>query len=353
MLKKNFKSLLLATVALVALFAVLFVVKGQKVSEACEPTSCEQKKVTDQDFCELGLGPKCQKCHTEEYNCHTEEYNCHWVHGRRVCDHRTVCDHREVCESKCSYCDDHNKDNWVYKLTGGNWKSGLCPTFTPTPTPTVEPTPTPTIEPTPTVEPTPTAEEPTPTVEPEPSEEPSPTPTLEPEETPSPTPEATGTPEPSENASDDAGIGGPAEVPTCEDATPGTPTITSATAVGSNSVKLVWTKVIGANSYAIFYGPTSGNYLYGVPSTGDTDNFTINGLASGFFTLRAINGCQPGDPSAEVSTGGIGGTQILGASTMAGTGTFQENLLNIISFIGFGLITLGVKKLASKYVIIT
>jgi len=317
MFKRAPKALPIIIAILAVFFVGFFAFKGPKVSEACENNSCEQKKVTDQDFCQLGLGSKCEKCHTEDYNCHTEEHNCHYSHGKKECEHKTVCDHKTVCESKCSYCDDHNKDNWVYNLSGENWQSGKCPVPTPTPTPTVEPTPTPT-------------------------EELNPTPTLEPEVTP--TPEVTATPEPSHDA---GGVSdGSVQTTTCNDSIPETPTITSATAVGSNSVKLVWTKVAGAGDYAIFYGLTSGNYIYGVTSTGDTDNYTINGLTSGFFKLMAKNGCQTSNPSAEIASGEAG--QVLGASTMAGTGTFLENLFNTISFLGFGLVIFGAKKLAAR-----
>jgi len=129
---------------------------------------------------------------------------------------------------------------------------------------------------------------------------PSPTPTLE------PTPEPTPTDEPSSP--------GP---PVCGASTPNAPFLVSATAIGGNQVELVWQKVDGATHYSIFYGPSSGNYLYGVPNTGDTDNFTIGGMSGGCYIVQAVNDCAPSEASNEICIGQVAG-QVLGLSTTSG-----------------------------------
>ncbi|MFC1649187.1 fibronectin type III domain-containing protein [Patescibacteria group bacterium] len=171
------------------------------------------------------------------------------------------------------------------------------------PTPTATPTPTPTLPVTP-----PTGSNPTAT----------PTPTDAPPSIP----------------------GGP--VYQCNNAMPDTPTITSAKR--TSSVTITWTKVSNANDYAIVYGPTSGDYPHSVFSTGDTDNFTINGINSGCFRVKAINGCMPGELSAEVCTGGIGGGQVLGASTLADTGSTNEYVFGAIMATGLLITAFGIKK---------
>jgi len=128
----------------------------------------------------------------------------------------------------------------------------------------------------------------------------SPTPTLE------PTPEPTPTDEPSSP--------GP---PVCGASTPNAPFLVSATAISGNQVELVWQKVDDATHYSIFYGPSSGNYLYGVPNTGDTDNFTIGGMSGGCYIVQAVNDCAPSEASNEICIGQVAG-QVLGLSTTSG-----------------------------------
>ena len=134
--------------------------------------------------------------------------------------------------------------------------------------------------------------------------------------------------------------------PVCNDTIPSTPRVLSVTSTGTNSVKIMWTKVTQANSYSILYGRTSGEYLYSVFSTGDTDNFVINGISSGCFEVKAVNGCMPGPLSAEFCTGG----SVLGASTLGGTGTFTDSVNKIILIFGLTLTGFGLIKLAKKTV---
>jgi len=190
------------------------------------------------------------------------------------------------------------------------------PTTTPvTPTPTVEPSPT--VTPTPTVDPSPTV-------------------------TPTQTPDPTVTPTPTDKPSNGRGGSG-WSAPSCSDSVPGTPTIISARY--TSSVTVNWTKVSDANNYSIVYGPSSDNYPHSVFQTGDTDTYTINGIDSGCFRVKAINGCMPGELSPEVCTAGVGGgAQVLGASTLGSAGSFVDNIYNLM--IGFGtlLVAVSVKK---------
>ncbi len=170
-----------------------------------------------------------------------------------------------------------------------------------------------------------------------------PRPTCTPKPTVSPSPEPTATPLPTDSPTSQSGTGGlsAAGAPVCSDSKPDAPYLVSATILSGNKVELVWQKVAGADDYTISYGPNSGNYLYGVPSTGDTDNFTINDFSHGCFVVRAVNGCMPGDPSNEVCSGATA-SQVLGASTMADTGTNKENLYYFILFLGIELMMGGI-----------
>ena len=132
------------------------------------------------------------------------------------------------------------------------------------------------------------------------------------------------------------GGGGPAGAPSCNVTTPGAPRLLSATYVSHNSVRLVWQKVAGATHYSISYGPTSGNYPWGVPNTGDTNEFVVGDLTSTCFIVRAVNDCAPSDPSNEVCTGQVAG-QVLGLSATSG----DSNYAYII--IGFASILFGTK----------
>ena len=146
-------------------------------------------------------------------------------------------------------------------------------------------------------------------------------------------------PPPSEtnNGSNDNSNGGLSNptAPSCNAAKPATPTILSAVRTG-NSEKLTWSAVANATYYSIVYGSAPG-YQYGVANTGNVTTYTINDLnpqTTYHFAVNAVNDCMPGD--AGTFNGGTGGQtgQVLGASTMAGTGTFEESLYSIIMGLG-------------------
>jgi hypothetical protein len=197
------------------------------------------------------------------------------------------------------------------------------PTLTPTPTPTsaVYPTSTPATPPGATVIPTPTS---APTVEGE-----------------------------GGNGGEGAAGGGPS-VCTCE--TPEAPTLLRVTPVVSSSVELAWTAVAKATHYSIAYGPSSGNYLYGVDNTGKVTTYVVGGLDPAInycFAVRAVNDCAPSPLSNEICMRQLAG-QVLGVTTMAETGSFDRSNFEMILFtignlcLGLGLKLLFAKKLAEQ-----
>lgn len=107
----------------------------------------------------------------------------------------------------------------------------------------------------------------------------------------------------------------PASAPVCPDSKPSTPTLTSVNRNGSQAV-LTWTAASPVTHYTISYGTSPDNYQYGVPNTGNVTTYTVGSLdvnKNYYFSVRAVNGCMPGDASNR-PTGG----QVLGASTSKG-----------------------------------
>lgn len=216
---------------------------------------------------------------------------------------------------------------------------------TPTPTCTATPTPTCTATPTPTVEPTPT-------------DEPTPTPTQgEGEPTPTPTTEVVPTATPTQTSSDNGGVGGngggSVSAPVCNATKPSTPTLLSVEAIGSGKVRLTWSSASPVTTYAISYGLYGKDFEYGVASTGNVTSFEVSGLTVGqrySFVVRGVNDCMPGDPSNTLSTGGsvLGAStgQVLGASTMAGTGVVNQTIAMILS--AFGSVSVLASRLVKK-----
>jgi hypothetical protein len=105
--------------------------------------------------------------------------------------------------------------------------------------------------------------------------------------------------------------------------------------------------VDGASYYSIAYGIKSGEYIYGVPNTGNVTTFTVGGLDPNqtyYFQVRAVHDCMPGDPSNQSSSGagGIGGGDVLGVTTLGATGS------NTIARLFVSLIAMGVAYVALK-----
>jgi hypothetical protein len=137
---------------------------------------------------------------------------------------------------------------------------------------------------------------------------------------------------------------GPAGPPVCGAATPAAPHLISATTIGGNKVGLKWSKVNGASHYTIYYGPSSGNYLYSVPNTGDTDNFIIEGMSGGCFAVRAVNDCAPSEASNEVCTGAVGGVaQVLGLSD-----TSNDLAQSLFFWAGMAMIVFGTRLIGRE-----
>lgn len=135
---------------------------------------------------------------------------------------------------------------------------------------------------------------------------------------------------------------GPGGAPVCDSAVPPAPRLLSVERHGASAV-LTWSKVDMATTYAIFYGTAPGQYIYGVPSTGNVTTYTINSLdvnKNYYFSVVSVNNCMPSSSSA-TNAGG----QVLGASTqvlgLANTGTTLDLLLAMAVF---GLSSLAVIK---------
>jgi len=85
-------------------------------------------------------------------------------------------------------------------------------------------------------------------------------------------------------------------------------------AKGKGEVRLVWTKVPGANNYNVYYGLSPKNYIYAAPDVGDSDNYTVKALANRtyYFAVQAMKGCAAGPLSNEWP-----GRPTYGGSTLA------------------------------------
>ncbi len=141
----------------------------------------------------------------------------------------------------------------------------------------------------------------------------SPTPSADPTQTPAPT-------NPPANNSNGGGGGSQShDAPVCNDTDPGAPTNLKAIALGGGKVKLTWDNAPGPHtSYAVAYGPSVGNYLYGDPNVGNVTSYTVLALNPGgnyCFYVQAQNGCKGGIPSNVVCTNQPGTIRVLGVST--------------------------------------
>lgn len=180
--------------------------------------------------------------------------------------------------------------------------------------------------------------------------------TENPESDPTPTP----TPNPSpESTVSNNNNGAQPTAPVCSVEKPKTANL-GATRESTTTVALAWSPVENATDYVISYGTSSGEYEYGVPSTGQTTTFTVGGLdpdATYYFVVRAINDCMPGDASNEavaspnrvLGVSAQNNDDVLGTTDgLANTGTFS--LIALITGIisSLGLFTLGSKKLSEN-----
>jgi adhesin/invasin len=117
----------------------------------------------------------------------------------------------------------------------------------------------------------------------------------------------------------------------CTDGAPGsTPQLTSAVANGTNQITLTWTDANSPVSYYLLaYGITSGQYIYGNPNVGGqgTTSYTVGNLAKGttyYFAVKAVNGCNPGSFSNEISGTTAGGV-VVAPATSTDTSSNNQN----------------------------
>ena len=89
----------------------------------------------------------------------------------------------------------------------------------------------------------------------------------------------------------------------------------------NGEVILTWDKLSEADFYTLSYGLISGNYIYGTPNIGDTDQYTVRGLTPGkvyYFVLTAVNDCGSSGYSQEVWAE-AGGAPVVVTSTLSPT----------------------------------
>lgn len=127
---------------------------------------------------------------------------------------------------------------------------------------------------------------------------------------PSPTPTPTATPNSINATSTIQGSSTTAvAAPVCQDASPdNAPIVASPSVVDANGqVTINWTAVSPVTTYAMNFGITSGEYLYGNADMGNVTSYTVGGLTPGaqyYFQVLGVNGCAPGPRSNEVITPG-------------------------------------------------
>lgn len=176
------------------------------------------------------------------------------------------------------------------------------------------------------------------------------------ESTPTPTPTPAGTGGTDVTTTSGGGSGDPKS---CSDEKPGTPTMYPPVRLDPTTMKLSWSATDKATTYALSYGVCAGQFIYGVADTGNVTEFTVGGLNASqtyYFSVRAINGCMPGDssntePQGDVLGTGIGGADVLGATTLAATGTADVTTAWYAITVGMVCITIsayGIRIQAQK-----
>jgi len=95
------------------------------------------------------------------------------------------------------------------------------------------------------------------------------------------------------------------ETPSCSDPSPETPTnLRAVSGPNIGEVKLTWTEVNEADYYNLVFGSRPGDYQYGAPNIGNTDQYIVKQLAPGqlyYFAIAAVNGCASSGFSSEAS----------------------------------------------------
>ncbi|KKT58501.1 MAG: hypothetical protein UX91_C0006G0039 [Candidatus Amesbacteria bacterium GW2011_GWB1_47_19] len=136
------------------------------------------------------------------------------------------------------------------------------------------------------------------------------------------------------------GTGG---APVCDSAKPQPPTLLSVERQGTKAI-LAWSLIDNATHYTILYGLKPGDYIYGVPNTGQVTSYTVDALDPGqtyYFAVKAVNNCMPSDSSSDKPVGGA----VLGTASFAPTG----NQVMISILLGLGSFLLVLSLAAKKY----
>ena len=233
-----------------------------------------------------------------------QKINNHWKFADYVSAGHSVDIAYEKDDNRCRRPSDNTLEHTYglnhdlrddFKHDNSEWKDGTpiaCPTDVPTQAPTCTPEVTPTTVPDVTAVPT-ISEVPTPTSAPSNNDS-------------------------NNNNSNNGGGSNPGPY-VCNDTDPGAPGTLKATALGGGKVRLDWGNASGPHTtYAVAYGPSVGNYLYGDPNVGNVTTYTVLALNPGgnyCFYVQAQNGCKGGVPSNVVCTNqGVGSFRVLGAT---------------------------------------
>ena len=110
-------------------------------------------------------------------------------------------------------------------------------------------------------------------------------------------------------AFDDAGHNKDATINEIVDRTPPGAPILGWTGTGPETESPAWNTVSDATDYIIWYGITTGNYIYGA-RVGNVSSYTVQGLGAGsyFFIVRAVDATNNQSANSnEVATGAIAG----------------------------------------------
>lgn len=100
---------------------------------------------------------------------------------------------------------------------------------------------------------------------------------------------------------------------------------------GGGQVTLYWDKTNYANRYAVAYGTSSNNYLYGATNIGgsSTTSYTVSGLNGGtnyYFRIAAARDCTSSPFSDEVSAWSGAGAAVAWSAPNTGTTSTNANL---------------------------
>jgi len=112
--------------------------------------------------------------------------------------------------------------------------------------------------------------------------------------------------------------------PTCNNEKPGQANFDYVRKLSNSQIEVAWSPVDKATSWTIAYGTESGKYIYGMADFGDSQSrsVNINMMPAGvyYLTIKANNGCMPGNFSPERKMTIFGNGYVLGSRTVRPTG---------------------------------